>query len=69
MPCLRCGRDYEDPVPSVTNPDGQSTEIATREWCPDCNRIAMMAVRRHSSAYFLKGAVDPVRGGGAQCQS
>lgn len=61
--CLRCGREFEDPRPAVTNEDGINTEIATDEWCPDCNRIVMMVVFRQSSAYFDKKAIDPVRGG------
>lgn len=62
MSCLRCGRDFSDPVPSVTNPDGRNPEVACRDWCGDCNRIAMMAVHRTSSLYFFQGAVDPIRG-------
>jgi hypothetical protein len=61
--CARCGREYENPVPSVTNPEGNITEIAASEWCSDCNRIAMMAVFRQSSVYFKKGATDPLKGG------
>lgn len=54
MKCKRCGKDFTNPVPPITNPDGD-TEIACVEWCPDCNRFVMNIIRRWSTAY----AVDP----------
>lgn len=59
--CLRCGNWYENPVPPVTDPKG-NLEIATVEWCADCNALCMSLVHRGSSAYDivvkLKGAKD-----------
>lgn len=63
MKCLRCGCEYDNPVPSETNPESANTEIATVEWCSDCNRIAMMAVFRQSSVYFKGGIKNPAKGG------
>ena len=59
--CLRCGRSFENPVPEITNPGG-NTEIATDEYCADCNRLVMSLVNRYSSAYWKKGELsDPLR--------
>lgn len=60
MKCLRCKRDFENPVPSVTNADG-NMEIACRDWCPDCNTLAMSIIFRESSAYRTKELYDPLR--------
>jgi len=51
MKCLRCGRDFEDPVPSVLQPDGDFTEIMCRDWCSDCNKIGLLVVYRGKSIY------------------
>lgn len=59
--CLRCGRKYETPFPEVVIPDGRM-EIASEEWCADCNRLAMTLVFREISAYRMKGVLfDPLK--------
>lgn len=62
MKCLRCGRKYENPVPETANSEGTVREIATVEWCSDCNRLAMSVVFRDRSAYYKKGNLyDPIK--------
>jgi len=59
--CLRCGREFENPVPEVIDPEG-GKEIATSEWCSDCNKLVMSIVFREVSAYRTKGFLyDPLR--------
>ena len=56
--CLRCGNEYDDPVPPVTHPDG-IMEIASKLWCGDCNALTMSIIYRNSSAYrilLIKGS-------------
>lgn len=60
--CLRCGRAFSNPVPEVTHPEGIH-EIATHEWCTDCNIFAMNILFRWSSAYRVRSPYDPLRGG------
>lgn len=62
--CRRCGKEFDSPVPEVTYPGG-IVEIASHEWCAECNAFAMNIVYRWSSAYRVdpKNLVDPVRGG------
>ena len=51
MKCLRCGLEYDNPVPEVTNPEGQIMEIMTVEWCPACNAIGVSVLFRERCAY------------------
>lgn len=60
--CKRCGKEFTNPVPEVAVPTG-ITEIATTDWCADCNKFAMSIVYRWSSAYADKRLVDPLKGG------
>jgi len=60
--CRRCGREFDDPVPEVTYPEGIN-EIVCREWCAECNRFAVSVLFRWSSAYRVRHPIDPVRGG------
>lgn len=67
MKCVRCGTEFDNPVPEVTNPAG-NTEIACNGWCPACNAFAMAIAFRFSSAYLPEsgnaGEIrDPLRGG------
>jgi len=52
MKCLRGGKEYNNPIPEVSNPEGIK-EIATREWCSDCNALTMAVIFRRSSAYRI----------------
>jgi len=65
--CRRCGREFTNPVPEVTDPSGNK-EIACVEWCSDCNALAMSILFRWSSAYCMKHLRDPLRGE-SKCQS
>lgn len=49
--CRRCGKEYDNPVPPVTNPKGEITEIMTVEWCPQCNAVGASVLFREKSAY------------------
>lgn len=60
--CLRCGKEFDSPVPEVTYPGGIN-EIACNEWCAECNKFAVSILFRWSSAYRIKRPLDPVRGG------
>lgn len=62
--CLRCGREFTNPVPEVTNP-GLIRDIACKGWCAACNAFTMSVVYRWSSAYAVdpKQLDDPLRGG------
>jgi len=60
--CRRCGRPVNNPVPEVTHPEG-NYEIATEEWCADCNALTMSVVFRGISAYRLEKLKDPLKGG------
>ncbi len=62
MICKRCGREFSNPIPEITEPEGHR-EVASAEWCADCNSFAMSIVFRNSSAYRKKKLYDPVRGG------
>ncbi len=53
MRCLRCNREFDNPIPKITNPKG-ITEIACKDWCPKCNAIAMSMVYRGGSAYLIE---------------
>lgn len=58
MNCLRCGKEFENPVPEVTNiSQTANSEIATSDWCADCNRLAMNVVFRESTFYKVKARV------------
>ena len=60
--CLRCGKEFSNPVPEVVNPEG-NREIATKEWCPKCNGLAMGIIFRQSSAYKIpKGILWHIKG-------
>lgn len=50
--CLRCYMSFEESVPDKVNKEGINEEIATTDWCKDCNSIAMSVVYRQASAYF-----------------
>ncbi len=55
--CKRCGRKFVNPVPKFRNLDAPRpellfTDIATDEWCANCNRVAMSAIYRNNSVYF-----------------
>lgn len=54
MKCTRCGEDFDSPIPKISNPNGQTSEIACKEMCPDCNSIICTAVLRDSTNYRLK---------------
>ena len=56
--CLRCGKDFRDPVPEIVNPGG-NVEIATADWCAACNKAAMAALGRQRSAYWEQGGRPP----------
>jgi len=61
--CLRCGREYETPFPEIVRPGGWE-EIATKEWCADCNKLVMSVIFREISAYRTEGSLyDPIRSG------
>ncbi len=67
--CRRCGREFDNPVPEITRPDG-NPEIATSEWCADCNALIMTVVHRESTAYKKTPLVDPMRTkGGSRASS
>ena len=51
--CLRCGKEFNNSVPKITNSKG-FTEIATNEWCSDCNNLCMNLVFREGTAYKVK---------------
>lgn len=51
MICKRCGKEYEDPYPEIVG-EGVNYEIATLEYCADCNALVMTLVHRESSAYY-----------------
>lgn len=70
--CLRCGRQFSNPIPKVRNLNAPRCEllhkdIATLEWCANCNRIAVSGIFRNNSAYFdpklpfdgLSGSTQP----------
>jgi len=59
--CLRCGREYDNPIPEVVDPTRTQKEIATSEWCADCNRLAMSVLFRESSVYRTRELYDPLR--------
>jgi len=61
--CKRCGKEFDDPVPLVTNPSGYHTEICTDKWCPGCNRIGIIPIHRKASVYYVSTPKDPLRGG------
>jgi len=63
MKCLRCGNDFENPVPPITNPEGKSTEIASSEWCSVCNQRAVMLIHREDTVYYDRKTFDLSRGG------
>lgn len=60
--CRRCGAEYDSPVPEVTYPEGNH-EIATTEWCDNCNALIMSVIFRESSAYRPTKLFDPLKGG------
>lgn len=65
--CRRCGRDFTDPAPEVTNPGGNK-EVVCVGWCPDCNKLATIVLYRERTAYYEKGVLhDPLKGG-YKCQ-
>ncbi len=60
MKCLRCGKEFDNPMPEVTYPEGIH-EIACKEWCAECNQFTMNVIRRWSSAYRVKDPVDLIK--------
>lgn len=60
--CRRCGREFDNPVPEVTYPEGIN-EIVCDEWCAECNKFAVSILFRWSSAYRVRHPIDPARGG------
>lgn len=62
--CRRCGREFTNPVPEVTDP-GRDPEIACKEWCAECNAYTMNIIRRWSTAYAIdpRKLCDPLKGG------
>jgi hypothetical protein len=55
--CLRCGREFKNPVPKIRNisnvrPELLHYDIACVKWCANCNRVAMSGIFRNNSAYF-----------------
>ena len=62
MKCLRCGKEYDNSTPEVTDPGGRH-EIATNEWCAECNQFTMTVLLRWASAYRVTHPQDPVKGG------
>ena len=62
--CRRCGREFDNPVPEVSNPSGIRTDIASTEWCSDFNKTAMSALYRDSGAYYVYGLRPPWQGEG-----
>lgn len=60
--CWRCGKEFDNPVPEVTHPEGRM-EIICCEWCAGCNQFVATVVLRWASAYRVEHPHDPVRGG------
>lgn len=60
--CKRCHREFDNPVPEVTHPEGFH-EIMCAEWCAECNKFAVSILGRWNSAYRVSRPVDPLRGG------
>ena len=53
--CLRCNKEFDNPVPEVTNVSPHAiTEIATEDWCSDCNRLTMNLMFREATAYKVR---------------
>lgn len=50
--CKRCGKEYKTPYPVAENVGGV-LEIATKEWCADCNALTMYVLFRDRCAYNL----------------
>ena len=48
--CLRCGKEYDEPIPEVTHPEGDR-EIASVHYCARCNTLIMTVLFRNNSAY------------------
>jgi len=48
--CNRCRKPYTNPYPPTKNPGGV-IEIATTEFCADCNAHVMHVLFRQNSAY------------------
>ncbi len=62
--CKRCGREYDNPVPPITNTDPNfNREIATADWCAGCNAFVASIVHRGRSAYQQYPMCDPTKGG------
>jgi len=66
--CLRCSREFDDPIPEITHPEGR-VEIICREWCAECNQFVATVVLRSSSAYRVQHPQDPMRGGSRNASS
>ena len=63
MICKRCGRLYTCPDPPIVS-DGEVTEIATTDWCADCNAYVMTVLYRGRSAFGPKHPInlyDPIK--------
>ena len=54
MKCLRCGKEYTNAVPPVTN-NGKFSEnaIMADGWCDKCNQFCSNVLFRNSSAYAI----------------
>ncbi len=50
--CKRCDKKYKSPFPLAQNVGG-FLEIATKEWCANCNAFVMHIIYRDRSAYNL----------------
>lgn len=50
--CKRCNKEYSNPYP-VAEKIGGILEIATKEWCADCNALTMYILFRDRSAFSL----------------
>lgn len=62
--CKRCGRKYSITIPKIKQ-SGKflHDDIATDDYCANCNRVVMSAVYRDACVYFDKemplGGLDP----------
>ena len=52
MKCLRCGKEFENPMPEITVSDGYK-EIASVLYCASCNAFVMSVLFRDRSAYDI----------------
>jgi hypothetical protein len=56
--CKRCGRQFYNPIPMITNPKPlRSTEIISVEWCANCNRVGASACYRGDRSVYYNPAL------------